>query len=135
MNDPALEFYTAISFLLTGAIGFFVLIFIVVIYLLLFSQSFLLDRIQEALRQLESINDHPEVSLGAIQASIYAHKACKTVGKNNKMRQLIFSVAILTFRQGSSTSLGGKLAGRIQKCRGSGKPNSKNEMLQLKQTM
>lgn len=39
------------------------------------------ERIQDAINNLESIRNHPDVSLCSIMALIYAHKCCETIGK------------------------------------------------------
>lgn len=39
------------------------------------------ERIQDAISSLESIQNHPDVSLCSIMALIYAHKCCETIGE------------------------------------------------------
>nr|XP_031542667.1 tetratricopeptide repeat protein 21A isoform X3 [Vicugna pacos] len=53
-NDPVLQFFKAY-----GVLGE--------------------ERIQDAISSLESIRNHPDVSLCSIMALIYAHKCCKTI--------------------------------------------------------
>ncbi|OWK02761.1 hypothetical protein Celaphus_00010265 [Cervus elaphus hippelaphus] len=55
-NDPVLQFFKAY-----GVLGE--------------------ERIQDAISSLESIQNHPDVSLCSIMALIYAHKCCETIGE------------------------------------------------------
>lgn len=43
--------------------------------------SHLAEHIQDAISSLESLRNHPDVSLCSIMALIYAHKCCKTIGE------------------------------------------------------
>lgn len=41
----------------------------------------LAEHIQDAISSLESLRNHPDVSLCSIMALIYAHKCCETIGE------------------------------------------------------
>lgn len=43
--------------------------------------AFFAERIQDAISNLESIRNYPDVSLCSIMALIYAHKRCETIGE------------------------------------------------------
>ena len=43
--------------------------------------SFVTDRVQEGMRELEQLKDKRDVNICSIMALIFAHKKCKSLGK------------------------------------------------------